>query len=169
VLLSPVSSSSSSPLLSTTAAAGEGTTTPLFFHFDSVTGSSNQKAAHAVATKLNQALEMKRAQKHAHADPSIQRDLEQTPIQAHAQRQIQLHQCASPQQRNGYDCGMHVLANAQVLVDCTETELIGIGNTNVTGLTDILQQRVTSRSLSFAERLRAEIAQDIRLRAASAL
>jgi hypothetical protein len=172
VLLSPVSSSSSSSLSTTAAAAaaaGEGTTTPLFFHFDSVTGSSNQKAAHAVATKLNQALEMKRAQKHAHADPSIQRDLEQTPIQAHAQRQIQLHQCASPQQRNGYDCGMHVLANAQVLVDCTETELIGIGNTNVTGLTDILQQRVTSRSLSFAERLRAEIAQDIRLRAASAL
>ena len=101
------------------------------------------------------------AQEHEH--PSVQSDLEQPTVE------IQVHQCASPQQRNGYDCGMHVLANAQVLVDCPETKLIGIDNTHVTGLTDVLEQRLISRSLSFAERLRAEIAQDIRLRSASAL
>jgi sentrin-specific protease 8 len=163
VLLLPVSSSSSSlspSPSSAAAAAAEVTTTPLFFHFDSVTG-SNQKSAHAVATKFYQAWEMTQIQQHAH--PSVPRDHEQTTIELHVQ------QCASPQQRNGYDCGMHVLANAQDLADCTDTDLIGsMTNTTVTGLTDMLEQRLANRGVLFAERLCSEIEQDIRLRAASA-
>lgn len=143
-------------------ASVEETKTPLFFHFDSVTG-SNQKAADAVATKMYQALEMTHIE-HARVHPSVQRDLEQTTIQ------VQVQPCASPQQRNGYDCGMHVLANAQDLADGTDADLIGsMTNTPVIGLAGMLEQRLTNRSLLLAERLRAEIAQDIRLRVASAL
>jgi sentrin-specific protease 8 len=160
MLLFPVPSSPSSP----SSAAVKVTTTPLFLHFDSVTG-SNQKSAHAVATKLYQAWEMTQIQQHAH--PSVQRDLEQTPVQ------VQVQQCPSPQQRNGYDCGMHVLANAQDLADCTDTDLMIDSMTNnnntATGLIDVLEQRLANRGVLFAECLRAEIAQDIRLRAASAL
>jgi Ulp1 family protease len=123
----------------------------LFFHFESVTG-SNQKAAHAVAAKLHQAWAMTQVQQHAHP--------------------AQVQECASPQQRNGYDCGLHLLKNAQELADCSDTELVGIDsgiNTTVTALKEMFEQRLTNRSLLFAEDLRAEIAQDIRLRAASAL
>jgi sulfur relay (sulfurtransferase) complex TusBCD TusD component (DsrE family) len=165
VLLSPVSSSSSSSSSSTEV---EGTTTPLFFHFDSVTG-SNQKAAHAVATKLYQAWEMTRMQQHVHAHEhrSVQRDLEQTTAEAQVRAHVQVQSCASPQQRNGYDCGLHLLANAQGLAECTDTDLI-VTNTTVTGLTDMLEQQLANQSLLLAEHLRAVIAQDIRRRAASA-
>jgi sentrin-specific protease 8 len=140
VLLSPVSS-----------AAEEGTTTPLFFHFDSVTG-SNQKAAHAVATKLYQAWEMAQVEQHPY------------PAQVH------VHKCASHQQRNGFDCGLHLLANAQGLADCIDTDLISSRtNTTATELVDVLEQQLANRSVILAERLRAVIAQDIRLRAASTL
>jgi Ulp1 family protease len=84
--------------------------------------------------------------------------------------QIQIHPC-TPLKENGYDCGVHLLANEQKMADCTDTDLTGvnIGKTTVIGLVDVLEQRLTNQSLSFAERLRAEIAQDIRRRAASAL
>jgi hypothetical protein len=190
VLLLPVSSSSSPQL----SAAGEVTTntTPQFFHFDSVRG-SNHKSAHAVATKLYQAWEMaqiqiqQHVQQHVqqqHPSVQVQRDTDTEQTQTTKEVQVQVHECVTPQQINGYDCGVHVLAAAQDLVDWTididsltgwTTPTNTNTNTTLTGLrlTDPLerqlQQRMTNRGVFFAERLRAEIAQDIRLRAASVL
>jgi hypothetical protein len=182
VILIPLSSSASASMQQ--SAAGEVTattaTTPHFFHFDSVAG-SNHKSAHAVATKLYQAWEMAQ-QQHVQHHPSAQvqrnTDLEQTKTT----REVHVHECASPQQINGYDCGVHVLAAAEDLVDWTTdtdslTGWMSPTNTNATlvglrltnPLEQQLQQRMTNRGVFFAEHLRAEIAQDIRLRATSTL
>jgi hypothetical protein len=98
--------------------------------------------------------------------------------------------CASPQQRDGYDNGMHVFANAQELPDWTthNGSLIGYSSVTLTKtkttvipgltppgltLTDMLEQQLrpasSHRGVLFAESLRVEIAQDIPFRAAPAL
>jgi sentrin-specific protease 8 len=112
---------------------------PISLHFDSVTG-SNQKTAQAVATKLYQALDTARQ--------SARRDLENNVVQ----------ECITPQQKNGFDCGVHVLANAEAL----SVEAIN----GLAGQNDI-ERRLANRDPFFAESLRAQIAHDIRLQASA--
>jgi hypothetical protein len=121
-------------------------------------------------------------QQHAQHHPSAQVQRNTDLKQTRAMREVQVNEYASPQQRNGYNYGMHELVNAQDLADWTtdtdsltgwmtpsntNTTLIGLSLTNP--LERQLQQRMTKRGVLFAKHLRAEIAHDIRFRAASAL
>jgi len=77
---------------------------PKALHLDSIPGSGNMLAACAVAAKFNQLLE--RLDLVGVAEKSIR-------------------ECPVPKQKNGYDCGVHVLVTAEVLVrnNCEETQV----------------------------------------------
>jgi sentrin-specific protease 8 len=109
-----------------------------FFHFDSVVG-SNRGAAQAVACKLYQAIQLAKQWSNFNEQGGT---LETT---------VLMDECTAPQQKNGFDCGMHVLANAEVLRgdDVDDYEENGPG-------------RLAERDPCFPEHLRSRIAQDIR-------
>jgi len=65
------------------------------FHFDSIPGSGNMQAACAVAAKFHQLL--------------------QNLGVIHVSEKS-IRECAVPRQKNGYDCGIHVLVTAEILV-----------------------------------------------------
>lgn len=83
-------------------------------HFDSQPRtrqrrSTNAVAAQDVATKLQQALRWQSAQSTTTTNASCSND----PVAAAA---VIVQECAVPQQRNGHDCGAHVLAAAEAVL-----------------------------------------------------
>lgn len=68
---------------------------PLAYHFDSVPDSGNVEAANAVAFKLFQLLES---------------------LDVFRPRDKIIHECRVPRQKNGFDCGIHVLITAEFLL-----------------------------------------------------
>lgn len=95
-----------------------------FYHWDSVRG-SNDRAAQAVAGKFAAILQH-------NATPTVVT-------------------CASPQQNNGYDCGLHVLAAAEFLTPLESLDsksLLGL-NTNLLELRRQLADDVKERSKEY--------------------
>lgn len=74
-----------------------------YIHFDSMMNHANAAAAQAVAQKWNRLW-------HYTCFPNTTTDLQQ-------QQQQHVLEATTPQQRNGYDCGVHVLLAAQVLAE----------------------------------------------------
>ena len=79
---------------------------PQAFHFDSVPESGNLDAAYAVASKLYQLLES---------------------LDATRPTETRIHECQVPRQKNGFDCGVHVLITTEILLrdTCEETQMGG--------------------------------------------
>lgn len=78
---------------------------PRALHFDSIPGSGNAQAACAVAAKFYKLLE--------------RLDLVRL-------TELSMRECPVPRQKNGYDCGVHVLVTADLLVrdnECDETQV----------------------------------------------
>jgi hypothetical protein len=101
--------------------SGDGT---YFYHWDSVRG-SNYRAAQAVADKF--ALIFQHS-----ATPAVV-------------------ECASPQQNNGYDCGLHVLAAAKflTLLESLDTNSLLGHNTDFLELRRQLADEVKERSKEY--------------------
>ena len=78
-----------------------GESTIIFHHFDSIQGSENLTAATAVASKWQRAFQFKRA------DLTADVEISSIPV---------------PRQRNGYDCGCHVLRTAQAIYQNTDLD-----------------------------------------------
>jgi Ulp1 family protease len=95
-----------------------------FYHWDSVRG-SNARAAQAVADKFAVIFQH-------NASPTVV-------------------ECASPQQDNGYDCGLHVLAAAEVLapLESFDTKSLKGHNTNLLELRRQLADEVKVRSKEY--------------------
>ncbi len=86
-----------------------------YFHFDSSTG-YNRSAARAVARRVNKILEIG-----FDVDDEDKSNL-------HRSQFAGVMECKSPQQRNGYDCGVHAIVTAEALA----TELLSHGAENET-------------------------------------
>lgn len=130
-----------------------------FWHFDSSTGSGNQRAAKAVADKLQRVLRQWRWQQ---ATPST------TAAKQHKDEENRaddngdvVQECAMPQQQNGYDCGLHTLATAKALAKAfvVGSATHSIANKNKESLEAIVQQGITSSS--FCAKLRKKMAEDV--------
>ena len=85
------------------------TTTPLstssclsFWHFDSIRNSGNIRAAEDIARKMR-----------LHVYPNAEMVMERTTTKA--TKTMLVRAAETPQQRNGYDCGVHVLGSARIL------------------------------------------------------
>lgn len=77
------------------------------YHCDSISYSGNLAAACAVATKLAHALSLSSSS----SPPQHHQTTEDSKVVP-----IVVQECVVPQQRNGYDCGMHVLATVEALL-----------------------------------------------------
>jgi len=133
---------------------GQSPCSTSFWHFDSSRGSGNQRAATAVAEKLQRVLRQWRVLA-AKNDKDGEENRDDVGVSAVVQ------ECTVPQQQNGYDCGLHTLATAEalakaivVLGSCTN------GNANKESLEIIVQQAMTASS-SACTKLRKQMAEDI--------
>jgi Ulp1 family protease len=81
-----------------------------FWHFDSVRNSGNRQAAQDIADKMGRHIFDR-----PHEDPSTS----SSSIVIHGSR---IHAASTPPQSNGYDCGIHVLATAQLFSSMTTTD-----------------------------------------------
>jgi Ulp1 family protease len=105
-----------------------------YWHFDSVSGSHNDSAAHDVAHKLHQYV--------FSSSSSVSSSLSQKVVSA-----------CTPQQTNGYDCGIHMLTAAQQLAPLTSSNLLDHETT--------LSDYVSTAGPAFCETLRTTIANEI--------
>jgi sentrin-specific protease 8 len=88
-----------------------------FWHFDSVRNSGNRQAAQDIADKMGQHIFVCPQE-----DPSSNSSssTSSSPV-IHRSRPSILHAASTPPQSNGYDCGIHVLATAQLFSSMTMT------------------------------------------------
>jgi len=124
-----------------------------FWHFDSIRSSGNIRAAEEIASKLCL---------HVYPDASIIRSSLSTMV----------YQAETPQQQNGYDCGVHVLGAAKILSNHVSSTSTGIETDSIqTGdgvscrlqsLEECLRNEVGKDSHDFCTKLRHEISSEIR-------
>ena len=130
-------------------AHGASPSSTTFWHFDSSAG-SNRGAARAVANKIQKVFS------------TWNRD----DRDAGAASTPQLHECTVPQQSNGYDCGLYMLATAEALAaGLTSSFRNGHGPTKKE-LEQMVQASVAT-SPSFCQALRTRVAKDVERLAAA--
>ncbi len=110
-----------------------------FWHFDSVRNSGNLRAAQDIASKLSQ---------HVYPGASI--------LTQNTEGMVQ--QAQTPQQENGYDCGVHVLGAAKIL----SKSLFMDPRSGVLNLEKSLRQEMGANPQDFCSDLRHEISSEIR-------
>jgi Ulp1 family protease len=107
-----------------------------YWHFDSVSGSHNDSAAHDVAHKLHQ---------YVFSSASSSSSSSSLPPKVMPAR--------TPQQTNGYDCGIHMLTAAQQSAPLTSSNLSDYETT--------LSDYISTAGPIFCETLRTTIAEEI--------
>ena len=107
----------------------------LYFHFDSIQG-NNLQAAGVVATKLERVLSAQDSKNNSTTN-------------------VQVQECKTPQQANGYDCGIHVLAAAEAL------SVVNDEDTYETALPEWIHSKNRTTG-DFAIKYRESMAVDIR-------
>jgi Ulp1 family protease len=105
-----------------------------YWHFDSVSGSHNDSAAHDVTHKLHQSVFSSSSSSSSSLPPKV------VPAR-------------TPQQTNGYDCGIHMLTAAQQLAPLTSSNLSDYETT--------LSDYISTAGPIFCETLRTTIAKEI--------
>ena len=110
-----------------------------FWHFDSVHNSGNLRAAQDIASKLSE---------HVYPGASILTQSTEGMVQ----------QAKTPQQENGYDCGVHVLAAAKIL----SKSLFTNPSSDILDLEQSLRQEMGANPQDFCSNLRREISSEIR-------
>mmetsp|Transcript_6311 Transcript_6311/g.13060 ORF Transcript_6311/g.13060 Transcript_6311/m.13060 type:complete len:273 (-) Transcript_6311:69-887(-) len=114
-------------------------TTLQFWHFDSVRNSGNRRAAEDIAAKIN-----------LHVYPET------------SSKEVRLAE--TPQQENGYDCGVHVLGAAKILskyLSMTGNDNHG-SDSRLVDLEQCLRKEMGTSPQKFCSRLRHEISSEIR-------
>ena len=110
-----------------------------FWHFDSVRNSGNLRAAQDIASKFSQ---------HVYPGASILTQSTEGMVQ----------QAKTPQQENGYDCGVHVLGAAKIL----SNSLLMNPSSDILTLEKSLRQEMGANPQDFCSNLRHEISSEIR-------
>lgn len=136
------------------------TRTLRFWHFDSIRTSGNIQAANDIAAKICL---------HVYPEASI------TPALASDLSKVTkgiVHQAETPQQQNGYDCGVHVLGAAKILSKyilmttfTSDKGFIGTRDSPCRRLKDLeecLRNEIGNDSQGFCSKLRHEISFEIR-------
>lgn len=120
-----------------------------FWHFDSIRNSGNSRAAEDVAAKIYS---------HVYPEASI------TTQSSSGGRMV--HPAKTPQQQNGYDCGVHVLGAAKILSNyLSTTTTIPASDTNgchPQDLEECLRKEMGDSLQDFCSKLRDEISSEIR-------
>ena len=119
-----------------------------FWHFDSSAG-SNQKAAKAVANKIQKVISgwMKKIN-----NEKLGQDAMFPPFR----------ECNAPQQSNGFDCGLHTLATAEALATGLAINDPAQTNPSKERLEQIVKKAVATTP-SFCQKLRTRIVKDVEL------
>jgi len=117
-----------------------------YFHFDSIGASCNLSAAQAVARQWDQMWKL--LNKSASTSSSS------------TTTAVRVQECQTPRQRNGYDCGLHVLAAAQVLAEMKPN------NDQYEKEMEVILGTALKRNPLFCAGLRVRIANGIRKKAA---
>jgi Ulp1 family protease len=107
------------------------------YHFDSVPRSRNSAAANEVATKMQTLLQSITSKTDAHVPSGTG---------------VVVHECDVPKQSNSYDCGVHVLATAETLLQDEGVSCTHVGER----LTKLFQKNPT-----YCSDLRVRITEDI--------
>jgi sentrin-specific protease 8 len=114
-----------------------------YWHFDSVSSSGNLRAAEDIAQKFR-----------AHVYPSGKAKSSET--------NLTVTSAETPQQENGYDCGVHVLGAAKVFSNLTDADSIGESSMNsLKVLENSLKTAIGNNPSEFCGNLRTEIASEI--------
>mmetsp|Transcript_22685 Transcript_22685/g.42188 ORF Transcript_22685/g.42188 Transcript_22685/m.42188 type:complete len:206 (-) Transcript_22685:859-1476(-) len=116
-----------------------------YWHFDSVRHSGNWEAAKDIAKKFSQYVYPQNTPQH------------------NSQSAVQVIQARTPQQLNGYDCGVHVLGAAKAFANMTsDSDNDDSSSCNsVEILENELQKVVGHDTSAFCVKLREEIASEI--------
>ena len=139
-----------------------------FLHFDSIRNSKNIRAANDIAKKILL---------HVYSDDNNKRKRDSDSNND----KPKVIQVETPQQLNGYDCGVHVLGAAKILSSSTTTTSLTIYSSNndnnnsdsmnsvrLNLLEESLRQGVGNNSFEFCSKLRDEISSEILLLSSSA-
>lgn len=131
---------------------------PSFFHFDS-SQHRNAHVARMVSQRIWELLNIKRPEQTTFRSPSL--DITKV-----------IHECQTPQQRNGYDCGLYALKTIEALLmspDITPNTLISTaGKTKILSMSEFQKQcedvvRISmTTTQNFANELKTQMVQDIR-------
>jgi hypothetical protein len=137
-----------------------------FLHFDSIRNSRNIRAANDIAKKILL---------HVYSDDYNKRKRDSDSDSSNNDKP-KVIQVETPQQRNGYDCGVHVLGAAKILSSSTTTTSLTIYSSNndnnnsdsmnsvrLNLLEESLRQGVGNNSFEFCSKLRDEISSEILL------
>jgi sentrin-specific protease 8 len=128
-----------------------------FLHFDSIRNSRNIRAAEDIAKKI---------MLHVYSDDNNKRKRD-SDSNSDKPKVIQVE---TPQQLNGYDCGVHVLGAAKILSSTTASLIFYSNNYNnsdsmnssrLNSLEESLRQGVGNNSFDFCSKLRDEISSEI--------
>ena len=134
-----------------------------FLHFDSIRNSRNIRAANDIAKKI---------MLHVYSDDNNKRKRDSDSDSSNNDKP-KVIQVETPQQRNGYDCGVHVLGAAKILSSSSTTTSLTIYSNNdnnnsdsmnsvrLNSLEESLQQGVGNNSFDFCTKLRDEISSEI--------
>ena len=141
-----------------------------FLHFDSIRNSRNIRAANDIAKKI---------MLHVYSDDNNKRKRDSDSDSSNNDKP-KVIQVETPQQLNGYDCGVHVLGAAKILSSSSTTTSLMIYSNNdnnnsdsidsvrLNSLEESLQQGVGNNSFEFCSKLRDEISSEILLLSSSA-
>jgi Ulp1 family protease len=129
-------------------------------HFDSIRNSRNIRAAKDIAKKI---------MLHAYSDDNNRRK-RNSDSNSHSDKP-KVIQVKTPQQLNGYDCGVHVLGAAKILSSSTTASLMiysnndnnsdSMNSASLNSLEESLQQGVGNNSFDFCSKFRDEISSEI--------
>lgn len=142
-----------------------------FYHFDSVSG-HNSEVARSVAAQWYKVWSLAKNQKRLDSTTALQHPPPQPgpPVKPSSPPVAIVHDCRAPQQRNGCDCGLHVLGTTEALLhggggpgtrDCDED------HNDVETLESRVERYFHGDSSAVCAQLRDRIAQDIRALAAA--
>ena len=132
------------------------TSTLRFWHFDSIRNSGNIQAAKDIAAKICLHVYPK-----ASIISALASDLSKV-------TEGILHQAETPQQQNGYDCGVHVLGAAKILSNYILMTTLTSDKTRdspcrrLQDLEECLRNEIGNDSQGFCSKLRQEISLEIR-------
>jgi Ulp1 family protease len=132
-----------------------------FWHFDSIFESGNIRAAEDIAAKICL---------HVYPEASIM--TKSSSLSKNSSKAFEgiVQQAETPQQQNGYDCGVHVLGAAKilskyVLMTQSTSNLIGTSDSPCHRLQDLekcLRNEIDKDSHDFCSKLRHQISSEIR-------
>jgi Ulp1 family protease len=138
------------------------------FHYDSVPHSRNQTVAAIVAGKLVYTLQLLYHQQHSSTTTVDGKDAKSPTNHRDSTPSLRVAECNAPLQRNGFDCGLHVLAAAQVLLlhdSPNENECQEAAGESATMNGEERLRTLFDNRPSYALELRQSMVQDIQQRA----